>query len=82
MHVQAFVSRSARKFNNERETKMSDSNNNNNISSSNSGSPSSANEVSHYVVTAHPSGAVLQTAKCNFMSPHSLVRRARAKSTQ
>jgi len=35
---------------------------------------SSANEVSHYVVTAHPPGAVLRTAKCNFMAPDSLVR--------
>jgi len=35
---------------------------------------SSANEVSHYVVTAHPPGAVLRTAQCNFMAPDSLVR--------
>jgi hypothetical protein len=30
-------------------------------------------EVSHYVVTAHPPGSVLVTAKCNFLSPHSKV---------
>ena len=30
-------------------------------------------EISHYVVTAHPPGGVLLTAKCNFLSPNSLV---------
>lgn len=36
--------------------------------------PSSAHEVSHYVVTANPPGAVLETARCNFLAPDSLVR--------
>lgn len=30
-------------------------------------------EASHYVVTAHPAGAVLLAAKCNFLAPQSLV---------
>ena len=30
-------------------------------------------EVSHYVVTAHPPGAVLLTASCSFLSPDSKV---------
>ena len=30
-------------------------------------------EVGHYVVTAHPPGGVLLTARCNFLSPFSLV---------
>jgi hypothetical protein len=35
---------------------------------------SSQNEISHYVVTAHPPGSVLLAAKCNFLAPTSLVR--------
>ena len=30
-------------------------------------------EIAHYVVTAHPPGGVLLTAKCNFLSEHSTV---------
>lgn len=33
-----------------------------------------SHEASHYVVTAHPPGAVLLSAKCNFLSPESTVR--------
>lgn len=31
-------------------------------------------EVSHYVVTAHPSGGVLHSVKCNFLARDSEVR--------
>lgn len=36
-------------------------------------SASTKKEAAHYVVTAHPPGGVLLTAKCNFTSPFSLV---------
>jgi hypothetical protein len=38
-----------------------------------SNSGSNSHEASHYVVTAHPPGAVLLAAKCNFLAPQSLV---------
>lgn len=37
---------------------------------------SSSREVSHYVVTAHPPGAVHFAVKCNFLAPDSEVRRS------
>jgi hypothetical protein len=35
----------------------------------------SSREVSHYVVTAHPPGGILNSVKCNFLAPDSEVRR-------
>ena len=31
------------------------------------------NEAGHYVVTAHPTGAVIKSVKCSFLAPGSLV---------
>jgi len=41
--------------------------------STSSSSSSMSREISHYVVTCHPPGAVLKTVKCNFLSKDSQV---------